>query len=170
MIDFTRRLDRSTNAAIRVVGNPFKQRGLRTAASEAFSHRGVARTRRGLPVGHHLIKNRVHEKMSRRRSASFLSACSGDIYWSVPTIIPSAVSAATSPVSNLSTTRSNCDHWRFRQPEVHHFGRALGEHGFQPSQICVPIFSASLSDNGSCQDDLPASRSPMDERVDVWFP
>jgi len=32
------------------------------------------------------------EKMSERASASLPSVCSGDMYWNVPTIVPSAVS------------------------------------------------------------------------------
>src|ERR1019366_1217485 len=60
-------------------------------------------------------------KMSERGSASLPSICSGDMYCTVPTMVPAVVSGLKG----------------LRQAEVHQLGAALGQHDVAGFQIAM---------------------------------
>ncbi len=80
--------------------------------------------------------------MSLRASASLPSSCSGAMYWKVPRIVPSAVSARPTVGDCASVTddeppRGAAQARRARQPEVHELGPAAGEHDVAGLEVAV---------------------------------
>jgi hypothetical protein len=74
----------------------------------------------GLPVAISYITS-PREKMSVRASVSFPSNCSGAMYWSVPTRVPSAVRFAFSLVTPVSAETGATGSKGFARPKSRSF-------------------------------------------------